>query len=252
MWRVSLFILLLYHFAHRAETPACYTKHMQTSTVYLIDLDRCLIDIEVPYGEFVRQLKQICGSDVRQDATNLRAKIEASGGSFDPVTSLLDAGIVHETAMREVLLQTAEQVDAATIFLPGAKELLAKLQARGERFAILTYGGTRWQTTKLRASGLIENEDSAQNIPVYITAQKQKGLLIASWQQADGNFLLPQELFGEKITAHSIVLIDDKAESFIGFPSEPSHGFYVPAKLGENLQNLPANVRRVQTLHDVL
>lgn len=224
---------------------------MHYSTVYFIDLDRCLIDIEIPYGEFIRQLQHFCGSEVHKTTLQLRSNIEASGGSFDPITSLLDTSVASKTAVYEALANTARYTDTTRIFLPGAKELLIKLQEQNKKFMVLTYGGEQWQTTKLRAAGFIKNDDPAKNIPTHITQQKQKGTLIASWQQPDGRFLLPRELFGTEVTADSVVLIDDKAESFAGFPSEPSKGFYVPAKVSDVTAILPSNVQQVATLHEV-
>ncbi len=213
---------------------------------YILDFDRTLADID--------KLLEVFMQIADQHAAISRAQIEAvdadmkrRGDSFDT------AGYVRDYLMAQdrlgewdqLVKQYIHESHSLDMLMPGASELIAYLERTEARYGILTYGNPLWQRLKLSAAGF-------NHVPHIITTTKEKGILIRSWQDDDGLFHLPLEFNGG--TADAVVLIDDKAVSFDGFPDLPSRGFhvfdpanYLPAQQG----SVPANVASIKSLHDV-
>jgi len=107
-----------------------------------------------------------------------------------------------------------KSVKSSSLLNPGAKELMEHLALSEHEYGILTYGSLRWQEFKLRASRL-------DRVPYLVTGQKEKGSLIASWQQPNGEFIIPGQLLAhseQSALSPSVILVDDKPDSFIGLP----------------------------------
>lgn len=220
---------------------------MNDAEFYIVDFDRTLVDsdkllevfIEIAseYADIPREQIEKANEDVRQ-----------RGDSFDTAgyvrDHLNDQGKGEEWSQLEK--QFIHESRALNYLLPGAMELLEWLAANGRQYGILTYGNPLWQHLKLTASGFNHTKH-------MILEQKEKGRLISSWQKNDGSFRLP-DAFGRR-SAGRIVMIDDKAVSFDGFPTGPSKGFWVvdPAhELPSQQGTVPVNVTRYNNLSDVV
>lgn len=214
---------------------------------YLLDFDRCLVDTERLFDMFVEVVTHYTSipmSELKAADRDMKRR----GDSFDTASfvreRLLELGdvIVWEKIVQEFI----EKVGETDVLMLGARQLIDRLDSRQLHYGVLTYGNPLWQDIKLRACGL-------SDLPTYIAPRKEKGLLIQSWLQS-GVFLLPKELTG--VWTKALVLVDDKAVSFDGFPSLPSRGFWV---LDDTQPILPSqqggvlsNVKRVQNLTDVI
>jgi hypothetical protein len=117
------------------------------------------------------------------------------------------------------------------------------------RFGIVTYGGRIWQLTKMSAAGLIE-------LPHIVTSVKEKGILLTSWRQDDGTFLIPSELTGEDVLrAKRLVFIDDKPISFTGLPQNVDAFCAITPGVSwpqEVLAKLPPHVTVTDGLKDII
>ncbi len=227
------------------DTPA--TPEARRSTFYIVDFDRTLADSDKLLEVFIEIAQKYIDIPWEQiEAAN--ADVKARGDSLDTASyvrdRLADSGDIDKWG--ELEKQFIHESRALNMLLPGANELLRMLNDHHERFGILTYGNPLWQHIKLTAAGF-------NHVHRIILSQKEKGKLVSSWQQADGTFRLPQEFGGG--SADRIVMIDDKAVSFEGFPAEPSQGYYVvdlanilPSQEG----NVPANVKQLSDLNTVL
>jgi hypothetical protein len=193
-----------------------HTTHETIDTFYVLDLDRCLIDTD----RLQRAMMHVIEKDTDIDGVRLdegRVAYEASGGSFDTakyVTDLFKSeGRKDGRELWNSIAQAATaEAQGEDMLLPYAAELLARLKHEGRAFGILTYGGRMWQETKITASGLAD-------IPHIVTPIKEKGILLTSWKQEDGSFLIPAPLGGGRVLrARSLVFIDDKPVSFKGIP----------------------------------
>lgn len=213
------------------------------TSFYIIDFDRTLADSDKLLNVFIGIAQQYI-SIPRERIEAANADVKARGDSFDTASyvrdHLADSGELDRWS--ELEKQFIHESRAFNMLLPGANELLAVLSERDERYGILTYGNPLWQHLKLTAAGF-------NHVHRIILAQKEKGRLVASWQRDDGFFHLPQEFGGG--TAEKIVMIDDKAVSFDGFPGAPSQGLYVVDKaniLPSQQGTIPSNVLHCQTL----
>ncbi|MFZ1360856.1 MAG: hypothetical protein WAS27_02430 [Candidatus Saccharimonadales bacterium] len=218
-----------------------------TDTLYIIDFDRTLADSDKLLQVFIEITNHYITLPLAQ-IEKIDADIKAKGDSFDTAMFVRDA-LAAQARVGEwdkLQQQFIHESRSLNMLLPGASELLSFMWERRKRYGILTYGNPLWQHLKLSASGF-------NRVNRIVTTNKHKGVLIASWQQDDGRFVLPSEFGGGVVD--TIVLIDDKAASFEGFPSEPSLGYQVldyatalPAQLG----NVPRNVTHVSSLQEVI
>ena len=220
------------------ETPAT-----NLDTFYIVDFDRTLADSEKLFDVFVAIAQRYTELPEAQ-ITAAHEQMVAKGDSFDTASYVRDhmreAG--EDERWNELEKHFIRESRALNMLLPGARDLLDTFKVRGERFGILTYGNPLWQHLKLSAAGF-------NHLPRIILVQKQKGKLVSSWQQPDGSFHLPREYGGG--TADRIVMLDDKAVSFEGYPGLPSVGYHVVDKtqlLPSQEGDVPHNVIHCRTL----
>lgn len=209
---------------------------------FVLDFDRCLGDTEKLQNLFeeVAVRNSLISSTILQKD---RQQTEQTGGSFDTVTYLQEKTHVTDLAwanVAETFIREARQND---MLEPGARELLDFLYQNNLAYGILTYGGELWQKAKLAAARL-------DKTPTLITDIKQKGSIIAGWQES-GGFRIPPQLRGEATIAKRITFIDDKPVSFEGLPIGVD-GIHVSWSSTPRSLTLPANVVSVVNLHDVL
>lgn len=214
---------------------------------YIIDFDRTLADSDKLLEVFLGIAGQYLTIPRAQiDAAD--ADVKARGDSFDTATFVRDRlAEQNESGQWEKLeKQFIHESRALNMLLPGAIEILTYLEENHKRFGILTYGNPLWQHIKLTAAGF-------NHVPRIVMTTKQKGDLVSSWQRDDGMFDLPNEFGGGKATM--IIMCDDKAVSFDGFPTLPSRGYWVldyGNELPSQQGSIPSNVMRLPNLIDVL
>jgi hypothetical protein len=214
---------------------------------YILDFDRCVGNTNALFDQFERTVMEHTGMTA-WSLRNVRDEVEAVGDSFDTATYVraqLKLGNLEGEwhQLEESFVTSCEKVNTLN---PGARELMTWLEQRQLPYGTVTYGEQTWQRLKLRASGL-------EKMPCFITDNKHKSVLFKTWQGSDGRFTLPEELGGG--TYSSIVLVDDKAVSFDGFPSLPSHGYWVlnpHIELPSQEGTVPENVKRFSSLEELL
>ena len=216
-------------------------------TFYIVDFDRTLADSDKLLQVFIEITNQYIILPLSQ-VEKIDADVKAKGDSFDTASyvrnHLADQGDLDLWDRLEK--QFIHESRSLNMLLPGANELLDFLNQNNLAHGVLTYGNPMWQHLKLTAAGF-------NHVHRIVTTNKHKGLLISSWQKDDDLFHMPSEFGGA--TARRVVLIDDKAASFEGFPGQPSTGYQVldlasalPAQLG----SVPGNVTHVTTLREVI
>lgn len=224
------------------ETPS-----NSLDTFYIVDFDRTLADSDKLLQVFVGVTNQYIHLPIEQ-IEKIDADIKAKGDSFDTATYVRDHLATQGASdqWEKLEKQFIHEARSLNMLLPGANELLDFFEVRGDSYGILTYGNPLWQHLKLTASGF-------NHVRRIVTTDKHKGMLISCWQRDDGLFHLPAEFGGGEVVR--IVLIDDKAASFDGFPVEPSQGYQpldyataLPAQLGD----VPRNVTHTTSLHQII
>lgn len=214
---------------------------------YIVDFDRTLVDSDKLLEVFI-EIANNYFDIPREQIERADADVKQRGDSFDTAGYVRDhlGGEGRSDEWEDLQKQFIHECRSLNMLLPGAAELLEWLPEHGKRYGILTYGNPLWQKLKLTAAGF-------NHVRHIIMEQKEKGKLISSWQLPDGMFRLPDALGRGEVDR--IVMIDDKAVSFDGFPTGPSKGFWVldpahelPSQQGE----VPINVVRVGSLTELL
>lgn len=220
---------------------------MDTTTFYIVDFDRTTADSDKLLEVFLSVVEQYLDLP-REQIEAADADVKARGDSFDTASYVRDhlADQGEPEKWEHLTKQFIHESRSLNMLMPGASELLSYLDQNNCRHGILTYGNPLWQHLKLSAAGF-------NHIRRIVMTSKEKGQLVASWQQSDGTFVLPHEFGGG--TVSSIVMIDDKAVSFDGFPGRPSKGYWVldpDHELPSQQGTVPANIVRRHDLMDVL
>lgn len=221
-----------------------------------LDLDRCIANtdrLQTLLMDTVLQDGEL--SSMHRAMDEARVRTEESAGSFDTAS-----WTIAELAQRDMpekwddiktgfLRRVHEKLQAGddSLFMPGAEDFFRELRQKNLPFGIITYGGEEWQRLKLVGLGL-------DQLPVLITAQKDKGKLIGEWERHDG-FHIPKTLSPSDrlLLAERVVLVDDKATSFQSLPAD-ARGFHVrsgdllPSQRGK----LPPSVEPVNGLPGVI
>lgn len=221
------------------------TPETNLDTFYIVDFDRTLADSEKLFDMFVAVVQRYT-TIPEQQITAAHEQMIAKGDSFDTASFVRDhmREVGEGERWNELEKQFIRESRSLDMLLPGARDLLDTFRTHGKRFGILTYGNPLWQHLKLSAAGF-------NHLPRIIMVQKQKGRLVSSWQQPDGSFHIPQEFGGG--TADRIVMLDDKAISFEGFPGLPSVGYHVVDRahlLPSQEGDVPSNVTHCTTLSE--
>ena len=209
----------------------------------ILDLDRTLVRtgaIDELLTYTFEDISGMPGSSLR----SMRASIEADGGTYDSVRGM--RGLIDETVVQQVLTEFINRASQqrTALFEPGAERFIERLGDGG--WSILTYGGADWQQAKLAACGLSE-------VPSIITQTTDKGQAIAAMRR-DDVYVLP-----DGMKASSVVLVDDKAVSFLHLPDDgslrglwywPSDRELIPSQQLP-ASGLPKHVERVESWDDV-
>ncbi len=187
-------------------------ENAEPKNFFALDLDRCLLDLNETtrlYNELVIERYPSIGTQLDRVS---RAAV-SKGDSFDIYQYL--ATKLDDRAIEDLNLSYIKAVENKNLLNDGASQLMEQLALSEHEYGILTFGSLRWQEFKLRASGL-------DRVPHLITGQKEKGRLIASWRQPSGEFIVPDQLlaqFGQSGIFSSVILVDDKPDSFTGLPA---------------------------------
>ncbi|HET8884487.1 MAG TPA: hypothetical protein VFM68_03375 [Candidatus Saccharimonadales bacterium] len=215
---------------------------------WALDFDRCLGNTEALYELFAAVLHEhniISVDELRA----IRRKVEATGGSFNVVSYLLDHHILDE---QQLLVLEEEYVRRGrlqeTLVQPGIHDLLAFLDKRpGTHYGIVTQGNPRWQLLKIKAAGL-------DNLHCSVVDSVHKAAKIAGWYDDTVHaYAIPAILTGgateSSVYAAEVVLVDDKPQAFTGI-HQATRGYWVWPHVQQPLSGsvVAEQVRRVENL----
>lgn len=214
---------------------------------YVVDFDRTLVDSDKLLAVFIEVARHYIDISDEQIA-KADNDVKQRGDSFDTAGYVRDqlASRGESDKWNDLEKRFIHESRALNYLLPGAAELLEWLSENGKNYGILTYGNPLWQRLKLTAAGF-------NHVQHIIIEQKEKGKLISTWLNLEGVFRIP-DAFGRG-SADKIIMIDDKAVSFEGFPSGVSKGYWVldsSNELPSQQGTVPSNVMRVNNLYEVL
>lgn len=221
----------------------------RNKTFYALDFDRCLGNTNQLYRLLLTILDER-NLTSGKDLDDMRLKVEASGGSFDVMTYLhekLDAKQLYDLTQAYLAFHSPHP----DVFLnQGARHLLDWLDKTKSDFGILTYGGTVWQTLKIKQAGLGQ-------VPHFVLDHPKKSQLLTSWyDEQTGSYHLPAA-FHMGRQYQSVVVVDDKAQAFAGLDATPNtRGYWicdVDKTVSEDERNsIPECVRQVRSLDEII
>ena len=219
----------------------------ESRTFFALDFDRCLADLDQLYGMLVVVVQDL-GFMTSHELGEARQAVETNGGSFD-VMDYLESKLTTDQLNKLVDTYLSYSIDEPDRFLnPGARQLLDWLDESKLDHGIVTYGGTLWQSLKIKRTGL-------SDITRYVVDNPDKATLIASWYDAmNSGYKLPTALsLGDRY--QSIVLVDDKARAFNGLDDSPNaRGYWLQGSelLASQQGSVPENVRIIKSLDEVV
>jgi len=176
-----------------------------SSLVALLDLDRCLLDTNALVAAFYATLEPDLALALRGEQVN----IEVTGGSFDLVEVIRQR--VGDDAWQSIRRRFLAASPGQAYLHEGAKKLMEQLRAWNVPFVIVTYGGEEWQRLKQKKAQL-------ERIPMLVVDVKEKAVIISRWMNSDGLFDIPTIGSEASLMARRVVLVDDKADAFVGMP----------------------------------
>jgi len=183
----------------------------------LIDLDRTLFDT----SRFARAITDEINVTEPGVGTKLDEMYEAAYKNEETFFLMRYLREKHgDTWLEELVERAVENIGAATLLLPGARERLSianSVTSYRPSWGILTYGDDVDQRMKIRLIGL-------EDAPLFLTSTPDKAPIIQSWQKPDGTFQLPTEFGGGVVD--SLTFEDDKLRAFVGLSSNVT-GFWV-------------------------
>jgi len=188
------------------------------SRFYIFDLDRTLFDT-VKGSELLVSLIKERSEEAAAEAVSRIHDLTVVGASFSIRDLLVE--IVGESVTKEVYASFESMVEGDMLLLDGARDVMAFASENSLGWGILTYGSPEGQRLKLQAIGL---DGSAY----MITDKRDKGELLRTWRQDNGQFVLPAAFGG--VTVDEIVFVDDRLFSFDGLP-EGVVGYWIAPEL---------------------
>ena len=219
------------------------------TTFYALDFDRCLGNTNQLYHLLLTIVEE---NDLTAAAKldETRIAVESSGGSFDMMTYLeehLDAKQLYDLTQAYLAFQPTYP----DVFLnKGARHLLNWLEEQRVGYGIFTYGGTVWQTLKLKRAGL-------GDVPRFILDHPMKSQhLTGLYDEYSSMYHLPAS-FQSGRQYHSIVVVDDKPQAFIGLDTTPNTRGYWICDVDRHIseeerRTVPENVRQIQSLDEII
>lgn len=224
-------------------------------TVYAIDYDGVIGHVRHT-AELFAEAVALEDPDLSGLMRQEQEKAEAQAGSFDMWGYLEGHVDVTQDRLDEFESQfrgLAEQRGREALLYADSEDFLTTMATKGLKFFIMTYGGQKWQTMKLEASGV------AGKYPYIVAAQEQKGVTIDGWRQSDSGMYVCTGITGTqgeeiRLEGDRIVLLDDKAKSFYNLPAEDARAYgYHLLREGEVIKEsqkgaVPNNVTKIASL----
>lgn len=211
---------------------------MGGKTLYVLDLDRTLLDVDEAMGIAEETCKNL---DI--DFSKIKADQQKSFKQAKPYSPLatiegLGGGLLGQ--FKNEFLKLAEPKQ---LVFPDAKRYLEWLNKSGNQYLILTYArDERWQELKMQAAKL-------DLIPHIIIFHSKKGHDIAEWVDKEGLFRAPVDGISP---ARRIVFIDDRLRVFDGMPRN-CKGYYLKrSDWQEDTDANLANITQISSFDEII
>lgn len=205
--------------------------------LYVVDLDRCLLNIDALL-EYIEKVLRQCGLESTSIVSAMKAAAsrDSSLDGWKYLAKVLKENNFPEYEFKTVLFKT---VPDKQLLYVGAKELLSELRGKS---VILTFGGETWQNMKYQLAGLEEY------CPIIVTDTPNKAQFINERRKADGYDFSD---CGLPVVSDQITLIDDKVVAFEGLAEDCDGYLVLHGYQFAETDRLPSGVAVVDTLTEL-
>jgi hypothetical protein len=185
---------------------------MADGTLYILDLDRTLLDVD----RAMLTAEEAC-REIGIDFARIKEDQQASFARAVPYSPLATIEGMGDDTLERFKQKFLEIADPGQLVFPDAQRYLQKLDSAKKEFMILTYArDARWQELKMQGAGL-------DAIPHIIIFHPRKSHDIAAWQNTSGMFNIPLDTI---TPVKHIVFVDDRIRVFEGLPKN-CKGYYL-------------------------
>ncbi len=207
--------------------------------VWVLDLDRFLLHPRT--YELLTDVLSSCGFNERA-LYDAKAATEYDGGSFDALQWIETVYSGQLETIEQEFIKACAERGIEYVRMEGATALLEYLVSREVPFLVMTYGGERYQRMKIQVAGLADT-------PYLIVDTKRKGEIITRWRHSDGYFVVDR--LGS-LVAQRIILCDDKADAFIGYPRDQKGYWLRQTDLKSQQGTVEKNIRQVNDIQSIV
>lgn len=210
---------------------------MTKEVLYIIDLDRTLVDVSK-----VMKFTEVVCNEIGIDFAKIyetQQDLHSRGTAYSPISYIKAQSGQKVVKFKNFFIELARE---DKLLFDDARQLLTQLNQKNRDIMVLTHGAEEdWQLLKLEATSLI-------SIPHIIVNTRRKSAIIRSWVTKDGRY--KPSLKGLS-TYKSCVFIDDRMEAFDEFPDNCEG--YLLDRTGnyKNDKKLPRNIKIINTLSEV-
>ncbi len=219
-------------------------------TFFVVDFDRCLGNIEGSFA-ILKEVVHDLGIVDRQIFKSMREEIESNGLTFSALEQITNYYPNVNLDDIEKLYLTRAGLEPENLLESGAKDFITFLKSSNRRFCIMSYGDIRWQTIKIKSSGI-------GKVPLAIVKKANKSEYIRRWLDPNtGKFKIPKEISSDniEIVANEVVLVDDKMAAFSNLPKE-ARGYYVSGSSSSYSvklpKKLPPRVKQISHIDEII
>jgi hypothetical protein len=219
-------------------------------TFFVVDFDRCLGNIEGSF-DILKEVVQDLGIIDGQIFKSIREEVESNGLTFAALEYIVRNYKSVNLNDIELMYSERAKLEPERLLEPGALEFVNFLKQMKRDFCIMSFGDKRWQTIKIKSSGV-------GDVHAVIVRKAEKSEYIRDWWDKENQgFIIPGECFRDNVSRWSkgVVLVDDKVSAFLNLPME-ARGYYVTRSASKftqkNIEKLPRSVREVSRIDDII
>lgn len=206
-------------------------------TLYLVDMDRCLVNTDAIMQHLERFL---IDNGASPESANHVALSRVDSNGVKDVWKTVEDTILPDIGMTSSMAEAAffDSFKLDNVLNPGAAELLTALEGQ---VVVVTFGNESWQRLKARIAGL-------SKIPLVVVDTPKKGSFVKNHNDDRGLY----SFVATEVAYHSenIVLVDDNPLAFEDLPLD-CKGYHVVGIGQATDLAYPSNITKVSNLYEV-
>lgn len=209
---------------------------MDKDILYIIDLDRTLIDVEkvMEVVKIVCDEMEIDFEKIYKDQQDLSKR----GIAYSPFSYRSARPGVDVDRFKTRFIKHSKK---GRILFPDSQEFIDNLKSKVIDFVILTHGvDDEWQILKIKAANLA-------GAPYVIVKDRYKGRFISDWVNQENLFSPNMDNLG---VYAECIFVDDRKEAFIDIPDN-CHGYLLDRAGKIDNFDPPGDIQIIKSLSEI-